>query len=217
LEVGPGIWRVVNRVFPSNTYICSTGKPGACLLVDPGTDPDGIDEALAGLGLEPRRVFCTHGHFDHAGSAAFFQKRYGATCYLHEADRRTLGQANFVMMAFQIPFAMEIPQVTWLDGSPVEVGGVRVTVFHAPGHTPGSCLIRYGEGLFSGDTLFSRGLGLSRLPGEDPVKLRETLLRLWDQIPGDALVCPGHGECSPFSSIRRENTRLLRFLGMIEP
>ena len=186
------------------------------ILVDPGTDPDGIDEALAGLGLEPRHVFCTHGHFDHAGSAAFFQKRYGASCHLHEADRVTLGQAKFVMMAFKIPFAMEVPQVEWMNGSPIAVGGTKVTVLHAPGHTPGSCLIQYGNGLFTGDTLFSHGVGLSRLPGEDRAGLRATLLGLWDQISEDALVCPGHGECSPFSSIRQTNTRLLRFLGRIE-
>ena len=207
----------MNRVFASNTFICSTGEACGCVLVDPGTDPEGIDEALVGLGMEPRHVFCTHGHFDHAASAAFFQRRYGASCYLHEADRTTLGQAKFVMMAFKIPFAMEMPQVTEMNGSPVCVGDTEVTILHAPGHTPGSCMIRYGNGLFSGDTLFSRGVGLSRLPGEDPVRLKATLLSLWDRIPDDALVCPGHGECSPFSSIRRENTRLLRFLGMIEP
>ena len=216
-EVGPGIWRVVNRVFQSNTYICATGEPGGCFLVDPGTDPDGIDEALIGLGMEPHRVFCTHGHFDHAGSAAFFQKRYGASCFLHEADETTLGRAKFVMMAFKIPFAMELPRVTGMDGSPQAIGGRKLTVLHAPGHTPGSCMVQYGNGLFSGDTLFSHGVGLSRLPGEDREMLRATLLSLWDQIPDDALVCPGHGECSPFSSIREKNVRLLRFLKMVEP
>jgi hydroxyacylglutathione hydrolase len=215
-EVGPGIWMVVNRVFPSNTYICATGKPGRCVLVDPGTDPDGVDAALAELGMEPQHVFCTHGHFDHAGSAAVFQERYGASCYLHDADRTTLGQAKFVMMAFKIPFAMEMPRVTGMDASPRAIGDKKVAVFEAPGHTPGSCMIQYGNGLFSGDTMFSRGVGLSRLPGEDRELLRATLLSLWDQIPDDTLVCPGHGECAPFSRIRRENTRLLRFLGMIE-
>jgi len=215
-EVGPGIWRVVNRLFPSNTYICATGEPRGCFLVDPGTDPVGIDELLVRLGMEPRHVFCTHGHFDHAGGAAFFQQRYGASCYLHEADRTTLGKAQFVMMAFKVPFAMELPRVTGMESSPRAIGGRTLTVLHAPGHTPGSCMIQYGNALFSGDTLFSHGVGLSRLPGEDREMLRTTLLSLWDGILQDTLVYPGHGDCSPFSSIRKQNTRLLRFLGMTQ-
>ena len=212
-QVGPGIWQVVNRVFPSNTYICATGEPGRCLLVDPGTDPAGIDDALVKLGLEPDCVFCTHGHFDHIGSASFFQKRYGAPCYLHEADTATLGRAKFIMMALKIPFALERPQVTSIAEAPAEFGGHGLVVLPAPGHTPGGCMLLYGGGLFSGDTLFSRGVGLSKLPGGDRDALRTTLRRLWDRIPGEALVCPGHGDCSPFSTVRTQNKPLLRFLG----
>lgn len=207
---------MVNRIFPSNTYICAIGGSGGCVLVDPGIDTEGIEEALGALGTKPVHVFCTHGHFDHVGSASVFQERYGAACYLHEADQRTLEKAKFLMMAFQIPFAMTAPRVTGMDTSPRAIGDNDLSVLHTPGHTPGSCMIQLGEWLFSGDTLFSHGVGLSKLPGGDPTLLRHTLLNLWDQIPDDALVCPGHGECSRFSVIRRENTHLLRFLGKIE-
>lgn len=214
LEVGPGIWRVVNRTFPSNTYVCATADAGGCFVVDPGTDPEGIDAVLVDLGLEPSHVFCTHGHFDHVGSAAFFQQKYGAPCYLHEADSTTLGRAKFLLMAFKIPFTMELPRVTPMGDAPGSIGGRPLTVLHAPGHTPGSCLIRYEDGLFSGDTLFSHGVGLSKLPGGDRETLKATLLSLWDGIPDDALVCPGHGDCSPFLAVRTQNRPLLRFLGM---
>lgn len=216
VEVGPGIWQVENRVFPSNTYLCATGPDGGCLLVDPGLDPEGIDAALTGLGLRPTHVLCTHGHFDHVGGTTYFQKKYEVPCHLHDADRAELGRANFLMMALRVHFVMELPRVTGMDDLPAIIGEKRLTVFHAPGHTPGSCMILYGGGLFSGDTLFSRGVGLSKLPGGDREELKASLLRLWDRIPDEALVCPGHGGCAPFSGVRIENGPLRRFLGMAD-
>lgn len=215
-QVGERIWRVVNRVFPSNTYICASGEPGACFLVDPGTDPEAIDNALKNLGLEPRHIFCTHGHFDHAGSAAFFQEKYGANCYLHRADLRTLRGSNFLLMAFKIPFSMKLPRVEEAEGMVMNLGEQDLHVLATPGHTPGSCILHYGQAIFTGDTLYSYGVGLSKLPGEDAELLKATLLALWDKLPGEALVFPGHGDFATFESIQKTNKPLLSFLGLSE-
>lgn len=214
-QVDRGVWQVLNQIHPSNTYICATGE-GACFLVDPGTDAEAIDRALAGLGLEPRHIFCTHGHFDHAGSAAFFQEKYGAPCRLHGADLKTLRASNFLMMAFRIPFSMAMPRVEEAEGLALRLGDEDLRVIPAPGHTPGSCLFQYGPRLFTGDTLYARGVGLSKLPGGDAGRLKATLLALWDQLPGEAMVFPGHGECDTFARIRTENRPLLAFLGLAD-
>jgi glyoxylase-like metal-dependent hydrolase (beta-lactamase superfamily II) len=55
------------------------------------------------------------------------------------------------------------------------------------------------------------------LPEGDLDALKASLLNVWSRIPDDALVCPGHGDCAPFSRIRNENVRLLRFLEMADP
>ena len=34
-EVGERIWRIINQIHPSNSYICAAGTPGECFLVDP--------------------------------------------------------------------------------------------------------------------------------------------------------------------------------------
>ncbi len=175
-----------------------------------------IDAALKGLNLEPRHIFCTHGHFDHAGSAAFFQEKYGATCHLHRADLKTLRGSNFLMMAFKIPLTMKQPRVDEAEGLAMILGEQELRVLATPGHTPGSCILHYGQALFTGDTLYSYGVGLSRLPGEDSEMLKATLLALWNQLPGTALVLPGHGDCATFESIRRNNVPLLDFLDILE-
>jgi glyoxylase-like metal-dependent hydrolase (beta-lactamase superfamily II) len=213
-QVGERIWLVRNHLQRSNSFVCATGEPGACFLVDPGTDGEAIDAALGGLGLTPRQVFCTHGHFDHTASAALFQERYGAACYLHGADQKTLRGSNFLMMAFKIPLVMKLPRTEELAGFAAAVGALRLEAIAAPGHTPGSCVLRYGDALFTGDTLYARGVGLSKLPGGDDARLKATLLALWDAFPAGTQVLPGHGPCGTLAAIKAENQPLRSFLGL---
>lgn len=212
--VGDGVWLVANQIQPSNSYICATGDPGDCFLVDPGTDPEAIEGALSELGLKPSRIFCTHGHFDHAGGAAYFQERYGIPCLLHRDDLRTLRGSNFLLMAFKLPFVMTQPTTEPLDGFSVLLGERSMRAVPAPGHTPGSCILQYGKNLFTGDTLYTYGIGLSKLPGGNSEQLKATLLGLWNTFPEDAHVFPGHGEPGTLARIKAENRPLLDFLGL---
>ena len=209
---GP-VWVVTNGIFPSNCYLCGIG-PGECFIVDPGLDAAPIEAALTELGVIPRAVLCTHGHFDHIGSAAHFQTRYGCPVHLHRNDLKTVRSSNFLLMAFKIPARITTPAVDEIDSEHLEirVGGASVRFHPAPGHTPGSCLLQFRKVLFTGDTLYSRGVGLSNLPGEDSELLRQSILSMWNSFPDDTVVCPGHGEVSTFGAIKHNNSALLRFL-----
>ena len=98
VQQDPPVWRVTNGVFPSNCYVVPTGADGRCVLVDPGLGGEAIEQALSLAGLSPVAVVCTHGHFDHAGSAARFH-RLGCPVYLHEPDLKTLRSSNIVSAA----------------------------------------------------------------------------------------------------------------------
>ena len=208
------IWTVINGIFPSNCYLCATDVPGECFIVDPGLDAKPIEAALTQHGLAARAVLCTHGHFDHAGSAAHFQKVHGCPVYLHQRDIKTLRSSNFLLMAFKIPARIATPEVIAISDEQPEVrlGGTVVRFHPVPGHTPGSCVLEFGRTLFSGDTLYSRGVGLSKLPGEDVELLRRSILSIWSRFPDDAVVRPGHGEPAELGWIKSNNTALLRFL-----
>ena len=67
-------------------------------------------------------------------------------------------------------------------------------IIHTPGHTEGSCCL-YSENnkmLFSGDTVFYRSWGRTDLPGGSETKIQRSLRTLYDMIPPDTLVYPGH-------------------------
>jgi glyoxylase-like metal-dependent hydrolase (beta-lactamase superfamily II) len=214
---GGFVWRVTSGAFPSNAYFCEANVPGGCILIDAGLDGPAIDAAMTERGLRPHQVFCTHGHFDHAGSAAYFQKKYDCPIFMHQADARTLKASNFLLMAFKIRQKIEIPEVTYIENQGVlDISGQSLTYLPAPGHTPGSCVLQFGSAWFTGDTIYSQGVGLSSLPGEDVKKLKQSILGLWDRLAEDRTIFPGHGPAASSASIRSGNHALLKFLELIE-
>jgi hydroxyacylglutathione hydrolase len=89
------------------------------------------------------------------------------------------------------------------DGEEHELGNVRVSVLHTPGHTPDSvCLLvtdrtRAQEPWFvlTGDTLFSGGVGRPDLLGAgEELALAE---QLYDSLFGKLLTLPDHIEIYP--------------------
>lgn len=184
-------------------------------MIDPGLDAEAIDAALSLRGFHPQWVFCTHGHFDHIGGASHFQKKYGSQVFLHKADERTMKASNFLLMAIKVPHKVVLPDVKYVhDDFRCEIGGQSLQYLPAPGHTPGSCIIEFGNAWFTGDTIYSRGVGLSAMPGEDHALIRESILRLWGGVEEGRLICPGHGPAADGAKVRRENLALLNFLGM---
>lgn len=206
--------RITGRVFPSNAYLIPTGSGRDCVLVDPGLDHELIEEGIGRTGFSPRAVLCTHGHFDHLGSASRIQQEYGIPVYMHRADAPTARSSNFLLMAMKIDRRIAIPDITHFagDDTALTIAGMELRIRAAPGHTPGSSIISMANLVFSGDTVYSRGVGLSGLPGEDAAQLRTTLQRLLAILPDAAIVCPGHGPESTLADIKRSNGALNRFL-----
>ena len=212
---GGDVWRVTSGEFPSNAYLCGIGDD-KCILIDGGLDPAAILAVVQAQGLTPVAVFCTHGHFDHAGSAAHFQKKFRCPVYLHGADRKLLKASNFLLMAFKLASRIEQPtEITAVvSGQSVNVAG-HALIFHgARGHTPGSCIIELGSALFTGDTIYCKGVGLSHLPGEEPETLKQSILKLWPMLTADRVVFPGHGGFASGADVRSTNRALLEFLGL---
>lgn len=214
INLGDEIWLITAGSFSSNSYIASDGTSDGAVLFDVGLDETAIMAGLQALGRRPSAIYCTHGHFDHVGTAASLQRRYGLQVFLHEADAKTSKANNLLLMLLNSSERVEEPEYTLVtNGFEANVGPDRVRFRHSPGHTPGSCVITLRSHLFTGDTIYSRGIALAKTPGEKKSQLRATILELWDALP-DFVVHPGHGPSSPGAVLQTANGPLRAFLGL---
>jgi hydroxyacylglutathione hydrolase len=121
-----------------------------------------------------KTLILTHCHCDHF--------TYASKIILEQKPRVLTGRND--MKALAEMDEKVIPEFAF-NLTPIKAEGLKegdvvegLKVFETPGHTSGSiCLLKNGF-LFSGDTLFERGIGRWDLPSGDYVKLMESLERL---------------------------------------
>lgn len=208
------VFRVRNREISANTYLVPLDRRGDCLMIDPGLDLAAIEAALVEHRLTPTAVICTHGHFDHVGTAAHFGDRYAIPVHLHSADVAIANRSNLMMMALKMKSRIILP-ASWVildDG--IQDAGFGVSVVHAPGHTPGSVVLRVGDMAFTGDMLSRIDVSRAKWPEHDQERLIASVRRIWDQLADDTMIYPGHGQGAAFGSIKRQNAPLRRLVSL---
>lgn len=188
----------------ANCYIVLDEDTKKAMVVDPGDEPDRIEELTRDLDV--LYIVLSHAHFDHVGAVAEMREATGARVALHEKEVEVYDtakdQASF--WGYDMDPLPE-PDLTLKDGQELRVGGMSFRVLHTPGHSPGGICL-YGEGVvFTGDTLFAGSVGRTDFPGGDMGQLRASFRRLME-LPGETRVLAGHG---PPSTIKRERAENL--------
>ncbi|HBH01284.1 MAG TPA: MBL fold metallo-hydrolase [Candidatus Rokubacteria bacterium] len=154
-------------------------------MVDPQQEIEAYVEAAAQKAMRITHIFETHVQADHVSGARRLAAATGAPILFHESA------------------PVRFPYAALEDGEEHELGNVRVTVLHTPGHTPDSISLvvtdrtRAQEPWFvlTGDTLFSGGVGRPDLLGQGA----ETALaeQLYESLHGKLLELPDHVEVDP--------------------
>jgi N-acyl homoserine lactone hydrolase len=149
--------------------------PRGWLLWDAGLAPDTanspgvrfaaatpLSSQLAALGLTPDDITFiafSHLHFDHVGNANLFTH---ATWILNQRELAWAeAEPAHVSMNPKLFSAHSRVRTLVIDGDHDVFGDGRVRIFHAPGHTPGSCVLwvdlsKYGPVILSGDLYLFR-------------------------------------------------------------
>jgi glyoxylase-like metal-dependent hydrolase (beta-lactamase superfamily II) len=209
------IYKYKNTIFPSNTYFYKTGIGNNCLIIDPGLDTDNLIHNVDEIGLLPVGIIATHGHFDHIGSAEYFQKKFKAPLFIHGYDLKLVKTANFYLKIAKINYQINTPipdNIFEQDKYEFKIDGVTIMIHHTPGHSEGSCVIRINKFLFSGDTLYKNGIGFNNFPGENKEKLKTSIKNLFINFNEELLVFPGHGDYDFLKNIKTNNKELINFL-----
>jgi len=192
----------------ANCYILIKGDK--CLIVDPGAEPETIEQYLSEKNVTPIAILLTHAHFDHIGAVDELRKKYDIDVYLHEAENDWLKDP---MMNRSILFFGEDHAVKTADPDhhitvgKWELGGFQFEVRHTPGHSPGSVSYVFHDEKFviCGDTLFKQGIGRYDLPEGNYDQLMDSIYSELYSLDDDYVVYPGHGPQTTIGLEKKEN------------
>ena len=168
--------KIVVGPYENNAYVVRCRRTGEAVLVDAANEHELLVPLCRALGV--RRVLTTHGHFDHI-QAVEACRNAGIDVGVAAEDAKMLPAYDFVID----------------DEDVIEVGDLRLTAIHTPGHTPGSTsFLLDGEPLlFTGDTLFPGGPGNTIFEGASFDEIIASIDRRLFTLAPDLLVLPGHG------------------------
>jgi glyoxylase-like metal-dependent hydrolase (beta-lactamase superfamily II) len=171
----------------TNTFLLIS-ETNRAVIVDPAANAEEYEKILREKGATLAAIFCTHGHYDHVGSAEQLCSKWGATLYCEPCDLR----------GDQL-YPLQSADRGYIEGETIAIDEMKFTVWHTPGHTAGSVCLLCGDCFFTGDTLFSGSMGRTDLPGGNEAAMKQSLKKLTTlPVPAQAQVLPGHGEFSTY-------------------
>ena len=174
----------------NNVYLLTAKSSGAQVLIDAADDAPAILNLIADAKQDTDAdtdlalIITTHSHWDHV---------------------RALGEIKEATAAPTAAGADDIADIVVPTDIPLHHGDVKsfdgfdLEVIHLRGHTPGSVALLYRDPhgpahLFTGDSLFPGGVGNTQGDAERFTSLySDVVTRIFDQLPDDTVVHPGHG------------------------
>jgi hydroxyacylglutathione hydrolase len=200
------IKRLVVGYLSANCYIVGLKSSGEGMVIDPGGNEREILQAIDATGLAIQTIVLTHGHSDHIAALYDIQDRTGAQVAVHIEDADFLEGRGSFSSQFGISYKTPHPPDRLLrEGDIIDCGGVPFKVIHTPGHTPGSICLLAGDKVFTGDTLFRRGIGTTLMPGSSRPQLLASIQSRLMVLPDATIIYPGHGRETTIGDERRDN------------
>ncbi len=180
------------------SYVVSDPATKACAIIDSVLDFDAAagrthttsaDELIAYVrdnGLACEWILETHVHADHLSAAPYIQDQIGGRIGIGE--NITVIQDTFGKVFNEgTEFERDGSQFDklFVDGDEFDIGSLKVTVLHTPGHTPACMTYVIGDAAFVGDTLFMPDFGTARadFPGGDARQLYRSIRKVLSLPP----------------------------------
>jgi glyoxylase-like metal-dependent hydrolase (beta-lactamase superfamily II) len=166
----------------NNAYLLRCRATGEQLLIDAANDAGTLLQLIGDDSIAS--VVTTHRHGDHWQALETVVAATGARTYAGRYDAEGIPVPTDVLVE---------------DGDTITLGRVALTARQLTGHTPGSIVLIYDDPhghphVFTGDCLFPGGVGNTH---KNPAAFRSLLdgveARLFDQLPDESWVYPGHG------------------------
>ncbi|MEL7546087.1 MAG: MBL fold metallo-hydrolase [Pseudomonadota bacterium] len=204
------------RIENANSYLVyDKTAPEHALLIDLGIpeNAEKLADRIRDAGVDPAELdaaIITHGHYDHAGGARYFQDTFDVPLIAGEGDREPLETGKELpvcptsLMGRLIASESAEPG-TWTSKPDYyvrerfdlsEISALGGEVIALPGHTPGSVIVNIGEAVFVGDhirgKIFGAGPALHFFMCDLDDNVRDLDAILTELSPNAERIFPGH-------------------------
>ncbi len=168
----------------------------ANIIIDPGADFDIIQKHLKGYNIKPDFILNTHGHHDHIGAVSDIILNYKIPFYIHELEEPIITDPEKNFSSFFGENELSLKTYNLIKDTDYSYfADFGIEIINAPGHTPGSIMLKAGNYLFTGDLLFKGAIGRTDLPGGNTAEIKKSLTNL-KKMDRQLIIYPGHGQSS---------------------
>lgn len=190
------------------TYVIYDSDSRDALVIDPVLDyntsaseiyTESLDHVIGFVEenqLKLSMILETHAHADHLSGAQILKERF-PNANIGVGKMISLVQKTFKEV-FDLPadFPTDGSQFDRLlnDGEIVKVGSLTFEVIFTPGHTPACTTFRFGDAIFTGDTMFMPDFGTGRcdFPAGSAADLYDSITKRLYPLPDETRVFVGH-------------------------
>jgi len=196
------IERFVVGALETNCYLVYNKAGRTGFLIDPGSFDRTVKDFIDRNGICIKNIINTHGHIDHIAG----NKKFGYPILIHESDSDFLKNPvkNLSFFTGIMP-SLSLMAGFLKDGDRIAEGAVAFCVIHTPGHTPGSISLKFGNRIFTGDTLFREGVGRTDFPYASEKDLLNSVKCRLMVFDDNVEIFPGHGPPSTIGHERKKN------------
>ncbi len=161
----------------ARSYVVVDPESRDAIVVDPMLDQVGeVLRVVASRRATLRSVVDTHLHGDHLSGAALLREKTGAEIVMRSRRRLPRGHADVS------------------EGDVLALGGQVLRVRAAPGVSADHIVLEGPDVLFTGDALLVGTIGVRDVPGDDGAALYDTIQRIFDPLPDETVIHPGHDD-----------------------
>lgn len=188
------------------TYVVWCEATRKCAIIDSVLDYDlnagrtsthSADEIIAFIkehDLSAQWILETHIHADHLTAASYLKEQLNAKIALGDGIKDVL---DFWIPVYNLKEDMPASGTQFdhlfHNGETFEIGNLKATVIHTPGHTPACVSYHIEDSLFVGDSIFMPNLGTARVdfPGGSAKRLYQSIQTLF-KLPDETKIFVGH-------------------------